>query len=349
MIESLEIKNFRCFKDLTLNDLRRINVVVGANSSGKTALLESIFLTAATSPHIVLKLRVMRGLGTELEIQRNRQAYEAFWRDLFFSFDQGQLISINLRGSPENTRKLEVFYEQPKAPTLPFGKQFVDSTAIVPLAFKWDRGTGEPSIVRPEFTDQGLHFGVAPESFPAIFFTPAFREAPSENAKRFSELSKHKKSSSIILALRNEYDFLEDLSIEFTAGTPIIHAAVRSIEEKMPLSLVSDGVNKLLSVLLSIAAFSKGVVLLDEIENGFYYDRLPAIWSTLLHFCRQYDTQIFASTHSMECLRAILPAIEGNETDFSLIRMDKSDGQCTGRVVDGTTLHSAITQEVEVR
>jgi DNA replication and repair protein RecF len=44
MIESLEVTNFRGFERLELHGLRRINVIVGENSSGKTAFLESVFL-----------------------------------------------------------------------------------------------------------------------------------------------------------------------------------------------------------------------------------------------------------------------------------------------------------------
>src|SRR5437016_13920764 len=61
MAESVTIKNFRCFDDMKLSDCRRINVVVGANGSGKTALMEGIFLAIGPSPEIVGRLRGWRG------------------------------------------------------------------------------------------------------------------------------------------------------------------------------------------------------------------------------------------------------------------------------------------------
>ena len=63
MIKSLTIKNFRCFREAHLEGLRRVNIVVGRNATGKTVLLESSFLAAGGSPLIVLKLRQMRGMG----------------------------------------------------------------------------------------------------------------------------------------------------------------------------------------------------------------------------------------------------------------------------------------------
>src|SRR5208337_2555972 len=51
MIRSIDIENFRCFEKLTLGDLTRVNVVTGSNASGKSALLEAIYLGAnATAP-----------------------------------------------------------------------------------------------------------------------------------------------------------------------------------------------------------------------------------------------------------------------------------------------------------
>ncbi|MGB5597882.1 MAG: ATP-binding protein, partial [Thiothrix litoralis] len=46
MLDSLHIKNFRCFEDLTIPSLGRVNLIVGKNNSGKSTLLEAIALFA---------------------------------------------------------------------------------------------------------------------------------------------------------------------------------------------------------------------------------------------------------------------------------------------------------------
>ena len=47
MFTSLSIKNFRCFSDFTIEPLERVNLIAGENNSGKTALLEAVFLVAS--------------------------------------------------------------------------------------------------------------------------------------------------------------------------------------------------------------------------------------------------------------------------------------------------------------
>ena len=46
MYKSFRVKNFRCFKDLQINDLGRVNLIAGKNNTGKTALLEAMYLLA---------------------------------------------------------------------------------------------------------------------------------------------------------------------------------------------------------------------------------------------------------------------------------------------------------------
>ena len=63
MIRNLRLSNFRCYKKLELDDLGLVNVVVGDNGSGKTSLIESIFLALGNSPDIAFRLRHVAGDG----------------------------------------------------------------------------------------------------------------------------------------------------------------------------------------------------------------------------------------------------------------------------------------------
>jgi len=63
MFTSFTVKNFRCFSELTIEPLARVNLVTGANNVGKTALLEAVFLHIVPgNPGISLHLLEARGL-----------------------------------------------------------------------------------------------------------------------------------------------------------------------------------------------------------------------------------------------------------------------------------------------
>src|ERR1700731_504230 len=61
MITSVDIKNFRGFKELAANDIGRINVIVGDNASGKTAFLEAIYLAVSGNAQQPFILKQWRG------------------------------------------------------------------------------------------------------------------------------------------------------------------------------------------------------------------------------------------------------------------------------------------------
>src|SRR5688500_11793007 len=111
MIESLTVENFRCFERVEIPDVKRVNAVVGKDARGKHALLESVFIGGGGHPEISLRLRAWRLLG-DVQIKADKAIFESVWRNLFFAFDQDRVITISLKGTPQNTRTLRVFYEQ---------------------------------------------------------------------------------------------------------------------------------------------------------------------------------------------------------------------------------------------
>lgn len=349
MIESLSVSNFRGIERLELHGLKRINVIVGENSSGKTALLESIFLAGGGSPEIALRLQAQRGLAQLLQIALDRTSYESLWRQLFRGFDQKQTISVELLGSEANTRSVSVAYRPADSPTLPFGKADLESPFIVPITFEWKDARGMVNRVQPKITDQGLNLAGASETMPIFLFSSGLTVGPSENASRFSVLDADGKSDGFVRALREVFPFVETISIQIASGQPMLHASLKFSEVKVPLGLLSGGINKLAGILLTLAGRTQGVTLIDEVENGFYYQLLPRIWSVFLSTCKKQESQIFASTHSEECLRALLEIVGGNTEEFALIRTERSNGRCTARVFGGRQLHSAIEQNIEVR
>ncbi len=52
MIHSVNITNFKCFRELSLSGFGRLNVIVGDNASGKTAFLEAIYLSQTGRPAV---------------------------------------------------------------------------------------------------------------------------------------------------------------------------------------------------------------------------------------------------------------------------------------------------------
>jgi len=348
MIESLTVENFRCFESVEIHDLKRINVLVGRNASGKTALLEAIFMASAGHAEVALRMRSWRLLG-QAEIKLEREAVEALWRDMFFGFDLSKFITISIKGTPQSTQTVRVFNTQAEAVFVPIGEKTVEVDAVFPIVFERIDGEGKKVTLPVKLTGEGMSVKVGGSQVKAAFYPSGFKPDPKEAAGRFSELSKKKLETRVITTLQRVYPFIESLSVENVGGEYHIFASVAGLPEKMPVSLISEGVYKLMSVLLGIAATHHGAVLIDEIENGFYFETLPDIWKLLLEFAEEYKTQLFISTHSLEAIKALLPTLEGNEGKFTLMRTDASEGKGAVRQFTGMNFRRAIEQKIEIR
>ncbi|MEY3868956.1 MAG: hypothetical protein RLZZ338_2847, partial [Cyanobacteriota bacterium] len=54
------------------------------------------------------------------------------------------------------------------------------------------------------------------------------------------------------------------------------------------------------------------ILLIDEIENGIHYTNQRDFWKTLFRLAVELDTQIFATTHSLEMIEAFADVGLGN-------------------------------------
>ena len=260
----------------------------------------NIFLASGGSAEIALRIRALRGMGQVLQLAADRSAYESLWKDMFSAFDQSRTIHIELKGSSANTRSLTIAYSKQLSLTLPLGQPVLDSPLIIPIVFEWKNDRDQiVETVEVNLTKAGLTVGGTGESIPAFFFAGTAPSESTENATRFSDLDKEGRARVVVNRIREEFSDVEDISVQIAAGVPGLYGKVKQFPEKFPVGVLSGGINKLLSLLLALADKPQGVVLIDEIENGFYFDRLGSIWSLLWSVSRN-GTRKFSPRHIAE-------------------------------------------------
>lgn len=77
-------------------------------------------------------------------------------------------------------------------------------------------------------------------------------------------------------------------------------------DELVPINIMGDGIIRTLSVLSSIYEMEHGILLIDKIENGLHYSSLKIFWKAILTAAQMFDVQIIATTHSYECIEALV-------------------------------------------
>jgi len=365
MIKSLHAENFKCFKKLDLSGLRRINLVVGMNATGKTALLEAVHFALGGTPNVLWLMNQGRGfLGGVPQPVTTREAFESIWSSYFFNFEISSAIVTDCCDDESRHATTRVFFDMERPVTVvpqqlpqqqPQQPQpLLPSSFIPPLAFERSDFSGVKSTLYASVQAQGsLKFDSGAElgTVTDVFPSPAWGLTPTLATHMFSQLSKQQHESAVVNAVRDEFDgSLESLVVLAPSGAPAgLYVGVRYLKEKLPIGYLSAGISRFIAMLSAVLIRGKGVILIDEIENGISYKVFPPLWKYLLKFAVDSDTQLFASTHSLECVRSLLPAMEGNEDEFALLRAERIDGSSAITLVPGKFLESAIDQGVEVR
>ncbi len=367
MYTSFEITDFRCFDHLKVTDLARVNLIAGRNNSGKTALLEAVYLHgAAGNPEAIEVLKGIRG------IQTRESDADTIWGSLFHQFDTratAALVAdtscragVGKRGAPGvegsssvSLRELHDANELRELPMFrPLQEGEPDTTpsslrryrVLELLHVDTDGTKRKHHLLSPSI---GHLVELGPQHARPVFL-PARVGPPSDSEiAQFSAFAVEKRTREIVDALLVIEPRLNDLQVAgFGSGTTI-HADI-GLPRLVPLGLVGDGMWHLLSLVLSLSRASGGLVLVDEIENGFHYSILKDVWRVIGEAARRFDVQVFATTHSWECIQAAHEAFsETEEYDFRLHRLQRLQDRIGDIVYDQETLAAAIEIGMEVR
>jgi hypothetical protein len=223
-------------------------------------------------------------------------------------------------------------------------------TSVSPLVMV-RRKSGEPErkieITVNSFNQITYDPVTGPLGPPVAYFPSTVMYADSDNVLWFSQLSVANNEGGVVDAMRRIFPQITNLMILSLFGSQRMFAETAG--KKLPLALVSAGMHKVLSLALALISYKKGLVVLDEMENGIFHERYADVWSLMHHLAVQYDTQVFVSSHSLECLEALIPVIKDHEPDFALFRTSNTASGPNIERVAGSALRAALEGRGEVR
>lgn len=354
MFTNFTIKNFRCFDNLTIEKISRLNLIGGMNNVGKTSLLEAIFLMlGANIPDLSLRLNLFRG------IEQFSNDYEIMWGWLFNNKNINS--TIELIAENENKKTPEILTINLSAESLSLSPQqniqekakslSSFTTELNPNKLNLTYQTGDLQVnsslmINPD----GLITGKRESIYlkPGVFISSKL-VSNREDTERFSNLEKKNRQDEIINILQLLEPRLKRLAVLIEGGFPIIAGDI-GIGELIPIAYMGEGISRLLSIILAIATTENGVVLIDEIENGLHYSKITDIWKGIDIISRQTNTQIFATTHSFECITSAHEAFIGNNNyDFTYHRLERINNIIKVVSYEKETINTSVEMNFEMR
>ncbi len=358
VLRSIHVQNFRCFRRLDIDSLARVNLIAGKNSVGKTAALEAIFLLiGAENLELILRISQFRGIG-ELKGEIG-SVLELLWSPLFYQLQVDRKIKVSAGLNRGGEQKVELALVSADSKTLTLSNDSEQSalrsglSASQILEQKFTDSRNNLTKFEMKFIDGQLK--VRPVSskppFPGYFLSARRSPSQGEVANLFGRLVKSKRVQDLDLV--NILKFVEPRLLKLdtisSAGSSMIYGDI-GLDQMLPISLMGDGMERVIGIVLRIANASGGIVLIDEVENGLHHSILSSFWQVIDRAARDFDTQVIATTHSYECIRKAHQAFSQSDNyDFLLHRLDRIDNRVESVTYDQEALEAAIKAEFEVR
>ena len=355
MLRKFSVRNFRCLEELEIEPLARVNLIVGKNNVGKTALLEALYLHFKPgNPDAPLGINHSRGVrGKTVET----------WDELDWLFNAKrtdaaiELVSVNtLKQSSSLRIRLSDPAERLLLPTETNEPQETNANLLAAIA--------DSSVLELEYTDRDGEDYVAQahlalggvrsssmDNTPSgdvvlVLKNPRFSE---EHARRYSALVEAGREEELLPSLQALDPRIQRVELLFRASRPMLFIDIGS-GQLVPLLYMGESLGYVLSWQLAIITAENGTVLIDEFENGLHYQALVDSWRAVADAARKSNTQIFATTHSWECVLAAHRAFaESDDDDFRLHRLERRDGEIIALTYDKEQLDTAIEFNFEVR
>lgn len=369
MINDIEIKGYRCFNQFEMRRLSRINLLVGTNNSGKTSALEAIYLLATNSdPQALLKIISGRGEQRFPEQVPGRPIQPEFEISHLFcghTINLGTTLSISASNDIPRSTRLSIVEAKPEDNhpqlILMAATEAPDSVSAR-LALSVENETGK--LYSVPLTSRG---GIRQDAIQLLTNMHANQPRPSpqsqlSNAQYVTNASLTSQELSFawggIVLTPDEDRVIQalkslDSNIERIAATttPFFFGQrggfvvkMRNIDQPVPIGSLGDGVWRMLSLAIALIRSRNGILLIDEIDTGLHYTIMSSMWKMISDASRAFNIQVFATTHSSDCFRALASI---NADEISIHRIDPSKDRSIQ--YSGDEIKAAAEQNIEVR
>ena len=338
-IESLEIKNYRMFRNITLKDLQSMTVVIGANGTGKTTLLDIFtFLQDALQQNVSAAVAKRGGFGQLV----SRGEHGPIEITVKFRNESRQRVTYKLQIAEKGGRSLvaaeQLRYRrgQRGRPWLFLDFEYGKGKAITNESAYGDDDTkaerreytlDDPSILAIKGLGQFEEFKVASmfrnliekwyvSDFhiddARVLSDTGYAEHLSKRGDNIAQVTHYlheshpKAFEGVLGAMRRRVPGVKDVTAHSTEdGRLALRFQDGSFEEPFNARFVSDGTIKMFAYLTLIYNPERHPILaIEEPENYLYPKLIPELVDEFRHYADR-GGQVFITTHSPDFLNEV--------------------------------------------
>ncbi|MDR1871922.1 MAG: AAA family ATPase [Deltaproteobacteria bacterium] len=351
MFTKIDLKNFKCFSEFSIDNFRQITLISGANNAGKTTLLEAIHLAySSLIPNIFFDINITR---------YNREIVYSpmfLWEHLFSKTNTNSSIIISTN-EKDSTNQVKIFKKA-------LSNTFFNETHKISPIIRLDR-LNNYSLVCEHTLENETKEGIYTANENCITLNTPYNNfankifsvyLPANSQFKidillnwFDYLQLNGKKANLISILKKIDSNICDIFVINQSEKPSIICYSDNIGS-LPLKSLGGGLNRLFLYALAIISNPNSIILIDEIDNSYRYDFIKDFWTIIIELAVDYNCQIIATTHSYECINGAFDASKSFENKYlSFIRIDNNDQIPRAVSYTDDDLEFAVKRNFEIR
>lgn len=313
MINNIHIHHFRGIRDAFIDNMGQFNLFLGHNNCGKSTVLDALLLFMShehPEAHVTIQnirqLNIQNSddiklcfyrLNTENPIvieggygSTNRSVTVSYFETIAEKIEQG---NVDLKNNKNNRL---------------FGLQINNKIEDESVHEFIARLTFDPKNPNEFLIDNKIN--VSPWHINCAYLSSATGHERDDDYVNFSQVLKEKQEPRIVKILQQIEPSINDI----VAADDRVMVDI-GLERRIPIQVLGDGIRKVLNIVLAIYLCKNGVILIDELENGLHYSSMPILWKAIIAAARDFNVQVFCTTHNIDSLNAVKEVIRESKDE----------------------------------
>lgn len=335
-----------------MKGLARVNLLVGENNAGKTALLEAVqLLVSGGDPGVLWQAGRRRGevafdAGDERGEEERKELVEIAHVFHGHAWGDGSAIEIEAdQGSVKCSVRDPAGIEEP--PTLEIRSGASDTPRRIRLSRQGGMVSEMPVFRRGAPSPR-------PERQPVLFVGTESLDSRMLSLL-WDEILRDALEGDVRDALRVIEPEVE--SVTMLPGAPFglgsragVVVGIRGQRSRVPLGSLGEGMWRLLSVASALAFTRDGALFVDEIDTGLHYSVMADLWKLTLAQAQASNVQVFATTHSWDCIEGLSQVCRSNPELAARVALQKIDRGLSHSVdFDGEAIVRMVRGDIDPR
>lgn len=344
MLNKIEINGFRKFSHLEMNNLKRVNLILGSNNSGKTSILESIF-TYCCGLNI-------DPIITNVTIRGDKEIYGNydFLEKVLSMFNDKNNLEFKIKGEDINgninefTNKIELGSMYQSMVSNKYNNIPINGNINRVLNWRIESKYGnriEKSIENNIIDSLNTQM-LIPPNLNANFNDILAHRNQKENTSIYANIKRSNLFNEFKENMKEVFGDIEDIdSIPYPDGSSAPVSIKYKDKELLPLYNFGDGHQRWFYILGNMMIKQNSIFCIEEIDSTFHYKAQKDLSRNIMKYAIKFNSQVFITSHSIEFIDNFLEGINElgdssllNEVNIITLKTN-SKGKTIARTLNG--------------